>query len=314
MDWNNNIYKYEIKSKIGGGSFAKVYHGFNKEKNLDVAVKYIDLTIIKDDKSKNYMFQEVEIMKCLNHPNIVQLYESYIINNQIYLIMEYCSEGDLAKYLKNQPNNRINEIQARNFIHQLIDGIGYLHSNNIIHRDLKPVNILISNNVLKLADFGFAKELKDENELLVSFCGTPLYMPPEFFQGKKYTMKADMWSLGLIIHEMVVGYHPFDVKTIVQLEQAINKNWKFESNYYVSKDFISLVTGLIQKDPNKRFSLDQVRNHRFLYECPPSDNILNEIQEFHIVDNHPPVNKTKMLSTFTIIENWKGNDLFNSWV
>ena len=316
--------KYNIQQRVGGGSFAQVFKGTNISTGTTVAIKHIDIRLIKEERSIKYMFHEADLMKQLRHPNIVHMYESITNGTDIYLVFQYCSEGDLSNYLKNRPQNKTSEQEARIFTLQLIEGMDYLHENKIIHRDIKPQNILLhkidDKIILKLADFGFAKELKDVTEMSKSVCGTPLYMGPELFKGKSYSIKADIWSLGLVIFEMVMGYYPFDAKTIVQLVRQINKPLKILSTAEnpITPEFIDLIINLLHRDPNLRLSLSEIRMHSWLYD----ESIAREIDDFCIINDYKtrevpkraqlsPDKRPKktIISSYEIFDDWDPNKI-----
>ena len=162
-------------------------------------------------------------MEKLDHKNIVKLYDKIDTDKHIFLIMELC-DNDLNSYIK---NNKLSEDIIKNIMKQLIEVLKYIMDNNIVHRDLKPHNILINNDyTLKLADFGFAKEFK-ETLLTDTVCGSPLYMAPEILNHHKYNIKSDLWSVGVILYEMVMKEHPFKALNITDLTNIINKNQYF---------------------------------------------------------------------------------------
>ena len=171
--------KYRIGSKIGEGSFAKVYDAYHLETNANYAIKVITFDKLGSDaKLQQNIISEVSIMSNYKHPSICHLFESFQSTSRIYLVLERCMGGDLQSFIRD--NNRLDEFSCvRIFLPQLASGLSFLHSHGIIHRDIKSQNILLTeksvNAQLKITDFGFAKHL--EGLLLTkSICGTPLYM------------------------------------------------------------------------------------------------------------------------------------------
>ena len=146
-------------------------------------------------------------MKMVDHENIVKLYDIYQTANNMYIITEYCEDGDLYHYLEKK--HKLPESEAKKYLKQIMKGAKYLHSNGIIHRDLKPANILMKGDICKISDFGFAKSLQDSNSVMKSIVGTPLYMSPQILKKTKYTTKSDLWSIGLIYYEMLHGRTPW---------------------------------------------------------------------------------------------------------
>ncbi|RQM27705.1 hypothetical protein B5M09_008031 [Aphanomyces astaci] len=199
---------YVVTARIGSGSFAIVYKGYHKVTNVPVAVKAINKTKLNPKLLEN-LESEISIMRQINHPNIVKLYDIKKTDKHIYLMLEYCDGGDLQHFIKKQPNGVVTEATARHFLRELADGLHVLWSLNLIHRDLKPQNLLLTEpsatSSLKIADFGFARHL-ESTSLAETLCGSPLYMAPEILQFQKYDNKADLWSVGTILYEMVLPY------------------------------------------------------------------------------------------------------------
>ena len=207
-----NYYMNDIE--FASGAFSKIYIGYNKYTKKKVAIKEI---VIKNTKSKKYIKREIELHKKLSHINIIKLYDIYNYNNKFYMILEFCKDGDLANF---QKRRKMNEIYIQNFIFQLTEGLKYLRKLKIAHRDLKPHNLLIDNNVLKISDFGLAKEYTSGNldiDLKQTYCGSPMYMSPEILNYNSYDTKSDLWSIGIIIYEMLTGKPPFKAKNINEL-------------------------------------------------------------------------------------------------
>ena len=304
--------KYYIHQEIGSGSFAKVSKGVFITTGTEVAIKRIEIRLIKNRNYYEYIFRELDLMRRLQHPNIVYFYESIVDNKNVYMIFEYCSEGDLSNYLDKVPENRISETEAHYLVSQLINAMDYLHEHKIIHRDIKPQNILLHRKkeliVLKLADFGFAKELKDIDEIMQSACGTPLYMAPEVLKGGSYTVQADLWAIGLIIYEMVIGSHPFPSQNIFQLTSQISQDIKFSSKMtsLLSSNCINLLKGLIQRDPDKRLTLHDLSRHPWiiLFNVLTIDSqIKREIDDFCIIEEDTPTRT--IFSSYEIFDDWE---------
>lgn len=201
---------YKIrKEPFARGSFSSVYYGIHREKGYEVAIKRIS-TRSMSEKCKSHMFQEIEVMKHLKHPNILYMYDSYIEYDIIYIVTEYCNNGSLSEWFSS--TNRT-ETDKKDIIYQLLTGLSYLHSKEIAHRDLKPQNILFHSNnkkqILKICDFGFSTILKDHYQMMNTMCGTPLYMSPEILLGNSYTMYSDIWSFGILSYEIFFGEHPY---------------------------------------------------------------------------------------------------------
>jgi len=266
----NSNYVYYIR-KIGKGSFSKVYKGYNILTGNIVAIKKIDLDM-KPLMIKR-LKMEIEIMKTLKHKYIVELYDVIYDEYYAYLIMEYSSRGDLANYLKGRP---LKEEFAQKFSRQLASAMKYLIERQIIHRDIKPQNILVFNkNTIKLTDFGFARYF-DKTTMVETLCGSPLYMSPEIIKYKKYSHKADLWSIGVIIYEMLTGRPPYRAKTHYELAKKIENLPIFLPKMIpLSKTCTDLIFKLLQKESNDRISWDEFFNHEWIIDS----NIDNSIQK-----------------------------------
>lgn len=263
------IGSYYIKDKkyFAKGAFSRIYLGYNKYSNYKVAIKQIKVEDTK--KLKPHVRREIDLHGKLSHPNIISLHNVIAddFNNSIYLILEYCKLGDLSKFQNKRP---INEIYMQNFVYQLKDALKYLKDKEIIHRDLKPQNLLISEgHILKLSDFGLAKELKKEDaeiDLKQTYCGSPMYMSPELIQHKKYNSNSDLWSIGVIIYEMITGEPPFKVKNYKQLIEKMKTEIKIPDKYKrnISNECCQLLESLLSIDSKYRITWDNFFEHPWL--------------------------------------------------
>jgi len=269
MSFNDKYYinKHRL---LGEGKHSKVYLGYRLKDNKIFAIKMIDL---KTGIKLNNLEKEKKIMKQIinkPHPNIIKCYGIYEEIDKVYIILEYCTSGDLSKLIK-MP---IQEKFVQYYFIQFNNGIKYLRENNIFHRDLKPKNILLTNNykVLKIADFGLAKYMND-NELVNTVCGSPLYMAPELFIKDKYSNKTDLWSIGLILFKMLYGFHPYNnCNTYSELEN-INTNEtdieippKTNTNKNISKECLDLLRSLLKKKSSERITWDNLCKYSWMNE------------------------------------------------
>ena len=216
----NNKY-YTIISKIGSGSYSKVYKAIDTETKTTVAMKIITTSKLNTSLVQR-LSKEIEILKQLNHINIISLLNYSITDKHIYLIMELCNGGTIGDKI----GKLTNEAQIKEIIKQIIDGMLYLQNKDILHRDIKPANILITTeNIIKIIDFGFSSDLKD-SDMYSTICGTPMYMSPELLKCESYNKKTDLWSLGVITYELIHHKNPFgNPRNISQLLESI-KNIK----------------------------------------------------------------------------------------
>lgn len=277
---------------IGKGAFSTVYKGIDIDTDDFVAIKVIRKDSLSEELIRR-LEEEIELMIKLEHTNIVQFVDFLNDTDNFYIILEYCSGGDLYHLIK---NGRLSEDVARNYMKQLTTVLLYLRKNNIVHRDLKPQNILLTcdKKILKLTDFNFAKE-SGENDLSQTLCGSPLYMAPEIALKYKYSTKSDLWSVGMILYEMVYGKNPFhDACNLLDLLYKI-KNKKISFTNSVSSDCNNLLRGLLQKNPNDRIDWDTFFSHPWL----TMDPIYIENNNLHIVDNYIPLGITPPRQTLS---------------
>ncbi|MEJ1275946.1 hypothetical protein NN561_006845 [Cricetulus griseus] len=214
-DEQPHIGNYRLLKTIGKGNFAKVKLARHILTGREVAIKIIDKTQL-NPTSLQKLFREVRIMKILNHPNIVKLFEVIETEKTLYLIMEYASGGEVFDYLV--AHGRMKEKEARAKFRQIVSAVQYCHQKRIVHRDLKAENLLLDADMnIKIADFGFSNEFTVGSKL-DTFCGSPPYAAPELFQGKKYDgPEVDVWSLGVILYTLVSGSLPFDGQNLKQI-------------------------------------------------------------------------------------------------
>ena len=278
-----------FRKRIGKGAFSNIYRGYHQYSKEMVAIKEISLETL--NKYEKALRRETQIMKQLNHLNVVRLIESIVDEKteNVYLIMEYYERGDFSRFLKKRP---LKEKYAVKYLKQIANGMEYLLSHKIIHRDLKPQNILVSDaGILKITDFGFARYF-DNDILIQTICGSPMYMAPEIMKNKKYDFKSDLWSIGIIFFEMLTGRTPFHAKNIYELIRKIeNDTIKIPQKFNLSLDCQDLILKLLEKNPTKRISWDDFFNHRLLKISDPfeHENRLMEISGLSVL---PSVNNS----------------------
>lgn len=264
------VASYRSNGKIiGKGSYSTVFKATNEDTGEKAALKVVDLYQLssreprKYEKLKERLKKEIKIAKSIDHPNLVKLIEVLKEDEKIYLVFEFCECGDLSKYLEN--TGILDELQAKNFLTQILSGLGYLHGRNIIHRDLKPQNILITKidgtPHLKIADFGFAKEIEPE-DMSATICGSPLYMAPQLLRMDKYSPKADVWSLGVIMYEMVTGNKPIEAQSQFELMKNM-KTQKIRIPGFLSDHCKDLLKGVLRKEENRRLNIGEILLHPF---------------------------------------------------
>ncbi|XP_070712326.1 serine/threonine-protein kinase MARK1 [Pempheris klunzingeri] len=256
-----HVGNYRLLKTIGKGNFAKVKLARHTLTGREVAIKIIDKTQM-NPTSLQKLFREVSVMKILNHPNIVKLFEVIETEKTLYLVMEYASGGEVFDYLV--AHGRMKEKEARAKFRQIVSAVEYCHQKRIVHRDLKAENLLLDADMnIKIADFGFSNEFTLGSKL-DTFCGSPPYAAPELFQGKKYDgPEVDVWSLGVILYTLVSGSLPFDGQNLKELRERVLRG-KYRIPFYMSTDCENLLKKLLVLNPGKRGSLQQIMKDRWM--------------------------------------------------
>ena len=281
----SDITNYEFKKDIGEGNFGKVKLGIFKPTGEEFAIKVLNKEKIRK-KMKNLALRENEIITKLNHINIVLVYSIIDTKEDYFIIMEYCKLGELFDYIVKY--KRLSEEEASNFFYQLINGVEYIHSQGIAHRDLKPENLLLTEDkVLKIIDFGLSHEFEEE-EFLKTKCGSPSYAAPEIISKPNYNgFKIDVWCCGIILYAMLCGYLPFDGD-----DDAQNNNVKLFQNILECEpelpDFLSniskdLIMRILNPDPDKRITIEQIKKHPFYLKGKSLCSIDYSLKEQEII-------------------------------
>jgi MAP/microtubule affinity-regulating kinase len=217
-----------------------------------------------DDKKLQKLYREVRIMKSLHHPHIIKLYEVIETKNTVFLVMEYCSGGELYDYLV--VHGKMKERDARSKFRQILSAVSYCHKKQIIHRDLKAENLLLDKDLnIKIADFGFSNVFDPESKL-DTFCGSPPYAAPELFQGRRYVgPEVDIWSLGVILYVLCTGCLPFDGKNLQEMRESVCRG-KYRIPFYLSDTCERLLRKFLVRDPLRRHGLEIVIDDTWLNE------------------------------------------------
>jgi calcium/calmodulin-dependent protein kinase I len=259
---------YELGEEIGKGGFSVVYKAVRKSPHGEFAVKCIKKKMVEGDDIK-LLRREIQIMKKLNHPNILKLYEVYEDDEQFYLVMELVKGKEL--FDKIVERGMYSERDAANIILQVVSAVRYLHENGIAHRDLKPENLLSAgeeeNEIVKIADFGFSKSFADEGEKLMTSCGSPGYVAPEILTAESYDKSVDMWSVGVIIYILLSGYPPFYADSAPALfKKIMDVKYDFDDSVWddISDSAKDLIRNLLVKDPSKRYTASQCLDHAWV--------------------------------------------------
>lgn len=258
MRWT--IQDFEIGRPLGTGKFGRVYLAREKRTKFIVALKVLDKEEVKKAGIQHQIKREIEIQAHLKHKHVLRMYGYFYDKTRVYLILEYAQNGELFKKLRDI--HRFDLQTAAKYIVQMCDAVSYLHSKHVIHRDIKPENILIGpNGDLKIADFGWSVHAPFSRR--TTLCGTLDYLPPEMIEGEQHSETADIWSLGVLLYEFLVGAPPFESNDHDLTCEKI-KEVKFEFPDFIDEDARDLINSFLQRDPTKRISLDQVKNHPWI--------------------------------------------------
>ncbi|XP_073848196.1 par-1 isoform X23 [Musca autumnalis] len=295
MRWRateEHIGKYKLIKTIGKGNFAKVKLAKHLPTGKEVAIKIIDKTQLNPG-SLQKLFREVRIMKMLDHPNIVKLFQVIETEKTLYLVMEYASGGEVFDYLV--LHGRMKEKEARVKFRQIVSAVQYCHQKRIIHRDLKAENLLLDSELnIKIADFGFSNEFTPGSKL-DTFCGSPPYAAPELFQGKKYDgPEVDVWSLGVILYTLVSGSLPFDGSTLRELRERVLRG-KYRIPFYMSTDCENLLRKFLVLNPAKRASLETIMSDKWMNMGFEDDELKPYIEPKQELGDVKRIGKTEAL-------------------
>ena len=315
---------------LGKGAFGEVYLTSRQGGKQKYATKKIDKKFVSRPKAKKYLDNEILILKEVDHPNIIKLYEVKETTQFFYLIMELCNGGSLSDRLEEhikKYKRPFSEETVQYLMKQIMSAINYLHLKNILHRDIKLDNILVNfdndedkrnNNMLKakvkIIDFGFARHLAPA-QLAYSTLGSPVNMDPGILRKLNkmdnhndygYDQKADIWSLGTICYEMLIGKTTFDANSMRDLVRKVESG-----NYYLptslSKEAVSFLNGMLQYDSKKRLTAEQLYNHKFLKK-PYSELTKINLKEAskNIIDSQLKINSRNNQSIWVIFETNEG--------
>ncbi|XP_043499573.1 aurora kinase C-like [Polistes fuscatus] len=258
---------FDIGRPLGKGKFGNVYLAREKKSKFIIAMKVLFKAQIQkqgvEDQAMLYQVQrEIEIQTHLRHPNILRMYGYFHDEKRVYLILEYAPKGELYKELNAQPDKRFDDVRTATYMSQLADALKYCHSKKVIHRDIKPENLLLGlKGELKMADFGWSVHAPSSRR--ETLCGTLDYLPPEMVAGKTYNHTVDLWSVGVLCYECLVGKPPFYAQTYEETYMRIKKaQYKFPD--FVSEGARDLISKLLVVNPEKRLPLEDVLTHPWI--------------------------------------------------
>ncbi|KAH8682845.1 kinase-like domain-containing protein [Tricladium varicosporioides] len=250
---------FEIGRPLGKGKYGRVYLVRERASGFICALKVLHKSEIRQGGVEKQVQREVEIQSNIRHPNILQLYGHFHDSKRIFLILEFAGKGELYKHLRRE--NRFPEWKAAVYIAQMAAALNYLHKKHIMHRDIKPENILVGiHGELKIADFGWSVHAPSSRRR--TMCGTLDYLPPEIVNRCSYSESVDLWSLGVLIYELLVGEAPFEDTPVLTYKKIVRCELNIPD--FVSPEAKDLITSLLVVDPDKRMPLEQVQKHSWI--------------------------------------------------
>ncbi|KAD3338115.1 hypothetical protein R6Q59_027165 [Mikania micrantha] len=311
MDFKRGVImnRYELGKLLGQGNFAKVYHGRNLETGMNVAVKIVDKDRIMKVGMMNQIKREISVMKLVNHPNVVHLYEVLASKTKIYIILEYVKGGELFDVVA---KGKLKEHVARKYFQQLIAAIDFCHSRGVYHRDLKLENLLLDDEGnLKVSDFGLSAlvENKGLDGLLHTSCGTPAYVAPEIIKQKGYDgAKADVWSCGVVLFALLAGFLPFRDSNLMEMYRKISRSDFKYPNWFPS-EARKLVSKMLDPNPKTRISTIKIMENSWFKKGLVSETRKPESMDSGSLKSNFYLEKAENLNAFDIISLSPGFDL-----
>ncbi|XP_028781983.1 CBL-interacting serine/threonine-protein kinase 6-like [Neltuma alba] len=301
--------KYELGRLLGHGTFAKVYHAKNLQSGKSVALKVVGKEKVIKVGMMEQIKREISVMKMVEHPNIVELYEVMASKSKIYIAMELVRGGELFNKIA---RGRLREDVARVYFQQLISAIDFCHSRGVYHRDLKPENLLLDEDGnLKVTDFGlstFAEHLRQDG-LLHTTCGTPAYVAPEVIGRKGYDgAKTDIWSCGVILFVLLAGFLPFQDDNLMAMYRKIYRG-DFKCPPWFSSDARRLITKLLDPNPSTRINISKIMDSPWFKKSVPKNMVTKEEQEFDFDCEKSKQQAPATMNAFHIISLSEGFDL-----
>ena len=261
-----SAYGYALGDQLGKGSYAIVKAAYSRKHQKQVAIKIVTKKKAPDDYLTKFLPREIQVMKQLDHPNVVRMHEAIETSSRIYLILDLADNGDLLEYIRT--NGALKEDKAGKFFKQLLDAVDYIHNHGIVHRDLKCENLLLNRDEqIFLSDFGFARSQPAHPEtkkrrLSQTFCGSYAYAPPEILRGIAYDGTfADIWSLGVVLYTMVCACLPFDDSNLKVLLEQVSRKLAFPRRRVVSQELKHLIAKMLTCDVSQRIDIERIRQH-----------------------------------------------------
>ncbi|KAJ5988310.1 Serine/threonine-protein kinase ark1 [Penicillium waksmanii] len=254
---------FEIGKPLGKGKFGRVYLAKERSSGFVCALKVLHKSELQQGGVQKQVRREIEIQSNLRHPNVLRLYGHFHDSKRIFLILEFAGKGELYKHLRKE--HRFPEWKAAQYIAQMAAALKYLHKKHVMHRDIKPENILVGiHGEIKISDFGWS--VHAPNNRRQTMCGTLDYLPPEMLkpgsQDNYYSEKVDLWSLGVLAYEFLVGEAPFEDTPVMTQRRIARADMSVPS--FVSPEGRDLIKRLLVLDPEKRIPLDEIQRHPWI--------------------------------------------------
>lgn len=264
------LHSFEIGRPLGKGRFGRVYMVRTKPPHTPyiLALKTLYKSEIVQEGVEKQLRREIEIQQNLRHPNILRLYGYFHDSKRVFLMLEFAGKGELYKQLSK--HGSFSERRSSRYIDQMADALSYLHSKHIIHRDIKPENLLIGiNGELKIGDFGWSVHAPGNRRK--TLCGTLDYLPPEMVENKAHGAHVDLWALGVLMYEFLIGNPPFEDRRGAKNTYLRIARVDLHFPAHVSAEPRDLITKLLQYEPEKRLSLTKVLVHPWIIRYRPKD-------------------------------------------
>ncbi len=294
---------YRNISLLGKGTYGTVYlvqETTTKKFYANKKIKYL----ARSRYDKTSIINELRLLACHRCPFIINLHNAYIKDGYLNFITEYAKKGDLSKMIKKNKvkGTLLKEKTIKKYLFELCLAVEYLHKNNVIHRDIKAANVFISkSNTVKLGDVGIIKVLQPAFKYANTNIGTPYYMSPELYKHQKYNTKTDIWSIGVLLYEMMTLRPPYNAANIHDLKYKIsNSKWTLSNKYRAiySTDLCDLLEHILDNNQNTRFNISEILNHRYF---------ISQYKLYNLENRYQPLNSafyTKTSLPLTQIE-WK---------
>lgn len=263
---NGGVYyrRYCKGRLLGEGGFARCYEFTCMDSGKVSAAKIVSKGILKKKRVKQKLMSEIRIHRSLEHKHVVSFDRFFEDSSNIYILLGICRNQTMHELLARR--KRLTEVEARCYLSQLISGLKYLHKQRVIHRDLKLRNLFLTDKMeLKIGDFGLATQLQFLGDKRHTVCGTPNYIAPEIIAKAGHSFEVDVWALGIILYTVLVGHSPFGTPEILSTYERIQAGvYEFPKAVPISNDAKDLITSILNLDPFKRPTLDQILEHRFI--------------------------------------------------